>query len=43
LIDEGVTGKPEELKPEELHEKAWKIVKLYFDKHSRKQLTAISN
>ncbi len=26
LLDEGITGNPEELKPEELHERAWPIV-----------------
>ncbi len=36
MIDEGVTGNPEELKPEELHEQAWKIVKLYFEQAQQK-------
>jgi Bacterial archaeo-eukaryotic release factor family 7 len=31
LMDEGIPGNPEELKAEELHEPAWKIVQSYFD------------
>ena len=30
LLDEGITGNPENLKPEELHLKAWHIVQPYF-------------
>ncbi|NJM73233.1 MAG: hypothetical protein HC862_25605 [Scytonema sp. RU_4_4] len=31
LMDEGVTGNPDELKAEELHSLAWKIVQPYFE------------
>lgn len=31
LLDEGVTGNPDELKVEELHEQAWEIVQPYFE------------
>ncbi len=31
LMDEGVTGNPDELKAEELHPLAWKIVQPYFE------------
>lgn len=31
LLDEGITGNPDELKAEELHEQAWKIVQPYFE------------
>jgi hypothetical protein len=31
LMDEGFTGNPDELKAEELHEQAWKIVQPYFE------------
>lgn len=31
LLDEGVTGNPEDLKPEELHSLAWKIVQPEFE------------
>lgn len=32
LMEDGITGNPEELKAEELHSSAWKIVQPYFEK-----------
>jgi Bacterial archaeo-eukaryotic release factor family 7 len=31
LIDEGITGNPDQIKPEELHAQAWQIVEPYFE------------
>jgi hypothetical protein len=31
LIDEGMTGNPDQMKPEELHAQAWQIVEPYFE------------
>lgn len=33
LVEEGITGNPENLKPEELHDQAWQIVEPLFQKH----------
>jgi hypothetical protein len=34
LVEEGAVGNPEELSPEQLHERAWKIMEPYFE-HAR--------
>jgi hypothetical protein len=36
LIQEGIPGNPEELKPEELHDRAWPIVEPYFRESQEK-------
>lgn len=38
LVDDGITGNPEELRPEVLHEKAWKIVAPVFEKEKKDAL-----
>ncbi|MHC9544861.1 MAG: hypothetical protein AB9903_35550 [Vulcanimicrobiota bacterium] len=39
LMDEGLSGNPEELSAEKLHEKAWAIVQPYFQKSPREMVT----
>lgn len=35
LLDAGITGNPDELKPEELHAQAWQIVQTYFEQEQQ--------
>lgn len=36
LVEEGITGNPDELRPEELHEQAWQIVEPLFQEERRR-------
>jgi hypothetical protein len=36
IMEEGITGNPEHLRPEELQEQAWRIVETYFQQETKK-------
>jgi hypothetical protein len=36
IMEEGITGSPDRLRPEELQEQAWRIVEAYFQQESKK-------
>ncbi|HKZ43584.1 MAG TPA: hypothetical protein VJZ78_00940 [Anaerolineales bacterium] len=38
IMEEGITGNPDRLRPEELQEKAWQIVETYFQKETKEIL-----
>ncbi|MFQ4146626.1 hypothetical protein [Chlorogloeopsis sp. ULAP02] len=40
LIDEGITGNPDELKAEELHAQAWQIVQPYFEEAQQEAIAS---